>query len=288
MRKGDSPGPGQYKADEAYKKLDNKDKSLAPQSAVFAMTKVYDKGSESPAVGSYNPIRYDDIGVKDVLSGVKSTSKKELHQKLSKRTIQNAQGGHLSTKLFTQADQEQISKTLTQQRKKGSMTSMDREYITSRLGGSPKTMNKMIEGIMDSFIGPGYYNTHDEQVKKQQILEKHLYPSQIAKSVAKHERKKMPLYMSVSQEKTLVRNSSDILTKAKTGSQAGLAKVGTNFVGNIPKPAEFYEQDQYNQLKNQGVDQSIRGPGSYLSVKDWAADAKKKTFNLKIIKENLS
>ena len=44
---------------------------------------------------------------------------------------------------------------------------------SSRLGVAPKTEGKMIQGILESYIGPGTYNTIEQRDKRDQIIEKH-------------------------------------------------------------------------------------------------------------------
>ena len=95
--------------------------------------------------------------------------------------------------------------------------------------------------------------------------------------------KALPAYLGRSDSKSLLKSSSDIVSFNKYGN-SGISRVGTNFVGIVPKPSEFTEQENYNTMKNRGVDESFRGPGSYMPVNDWSLAQRKKTFNLKIIK----
>ena len=55
-----------------------------PKSAVFMKKSKQEKSPEpGPDVGTYDPIRYNDIGAREVIKMVHSTSKKSLGRKMS-------------------------------------------------------------------------------------------------------------------------------------------------------------------------------------------------------------
>ena len=58
-----------------------------PKSAVFMKKSERTKLENSPGVGSYDPIRYNDIGAKEALKLANSNSKKQLGRKMSLASI---------------------------------------------------------------------------------------------------------------------------------------------------------------------------------------------------------
>ena len=62
---------------------DNKDKSKRHESSAFVRGYEKEFKTDAPDVGIYDPIRYNDIGIKDQLSQEKSNMKRQLQRKLS-------------------------------------------------------------------------------------------------------------------------------------------------------------------------------------------------------------
>jgi hypothetical protein len=79
------PGPGEYNPDESIRVLDDKRSKIQVNSSVFLRNyESVPKTVEAPAVGSYDPIRYTDLGIKSKLANYHSIPKREMREKLAK------------------------------------------------------------------------------------------------------------------------------------------------------------------------------------------------------------
>ena len=120
-------------------------------------------------------------------------------------------------------------------------------------------------GVMSSneFVGPGAYNTLEEEETKKKYASKH---------------------------------QGLLKTTTSASKKSGLAKVGKNFIsakGIVPEFEETQRRLKEQQLRQladgkfafsqpyQDLEASGPGPGQYSGILDWRIESKRKSYNLR-------
>ena len=144
------PGPGQYQPEVSLEFLDNKKNELNPKSAVFMKKS---KESERPVepgpdVGTYDPIRYNDIGAKETINLVHSSSKKSFGRKMSLASLRR--------------DISPQNNRATGNAE-GSLNRLDKRRSIDSSGGRGRNSSYTLNDQSSSMMGPGAYSTIEEE-----------------------------------------------------------------------------------------------------------------------------